>query len=63
MRDHWRQCAWHKPVQLGFIQFMLWAEALEKAGMKPGICADCNCWFYPCEMGVKPTRPAKKVGK
>ena len=45
------QCSFHKPKELGYIQWHIWSEEQQKKGRKQKQCPVCKKWFYNCEFG------------
>jgi len=44
-------CPEHRPFDdLGFWQYTVYTQALERAGIFPSRCPVCGRWFYPEEM-------------
>jgi len=39
-------CAKHKPVQLGYLQWLEWADSKIKLGEKQRQCPVCGRWYF-----------------
>lgn len=53
------RCPWHKPTQLGYLQFHEDASKRDKNGERQKQCHVCGYWFWPHEFGVDPVSKLK----
>lgn len=46
-------CDWHKIVNLGYLEWMKWAEEQIRKGQKEIQCKECGLWLFESELGKK----------
>jgi hypothetical protein len=49
----------HNKKELGYMQWMTWAEKLTQKGIKQKICPVCKLWLFPEEFKAKPNANRK----